>query len=164
MANRVVNQLVKKYGTVMAFKDLPMGFKLSMVWYMAVDGEAWTYPGWAPAASHATMKSWLADNMDFYDKKYGKLKFVMAHVPRKEYEEALVACHKIFAKQNGEEPPKDASQFVGGVNHKTATWPVIFSNYTEELIQDGWHRQGGYLHKKIAAIPCIGYLPRVKYS
>ena len=167
MANRIVNALVKKYGKVMAFKDLPLGFKLAMVWYMAINGEAWTYPGWAPAASHATMKSWLADNMDFYDKKYGKLKFVMAMVPRAEYCKSLMAN---FKKNPDTKHLATVENFLkeyeqGGpvVNHKDASWPVILSGFPDELIQDGWHRQHCYLNKGFPVIPCIGYLPKVKY-
>ena len=173
MANRIVNQLVKKYGKVMAFKDLPLGFKLSMVHYMAVDGEAWEL---CPAAFTRTgayrrlganLNQILADNISFYDERYGHLKFVIAMVPKAEYCKSLMAN---FKKNDDMKHLSTVDGFLkeyeqGGpvVNHKDASWPVILSGFPEELIQDGWHRQHCYLNKGFPVIPCIGYLPKVKY-
>ena len=174
MANRIANALVKKYGKVMAFKDLPLGFKLSMVWYMAINGEAWAVPDMDDGISHLkthkneqAYQKFLAKNMAWFDKKYGHHKFFVAMVPRAEYCKSLMAN---FKKNPDTKHLATVESFLkeyeqGGpvVNHKDASWPVILSDFPEELIQDGWHRQHCYLNKGIPVIPCIGYLPKVKY-
>ena len=173
MANSIVNKLKKAYGKTMAFKDLPMGAKMAMIWYMAINGGAWETPdnvgdikfNWAAKKgitkeTELKYQRFLQRNMAWFDKRYGNKRFGLAMVPREEYEKSLLANFKKNPEMTHLHT-KEAflEEFKGvGVNHKTAAWPVIFSTFPEELIQDGWHRQHCYLSKKFPVIPCLYYL------
>ena len=177
MPNAIVKSLQRRFGKTMPFSKLSLEAKLAMIWYMAIDGEAWTTPDvegdfkytaaiGSPSGNKAYQK-FIAKNMDWFDKKYGHLVFGLAMVPREEFEKSLLAN---FRKNPDMNHLHSMESFIkeyreGGptVNHKNFSWPVIFSNYPEELIQDGWHRMHCYLNKQIATIPCIYYLEKVKY-
>ena len=187
MANRHVNKLVKAYGKVQAFKNLPLGFKLAMIWYMARNGEAWTTPDqegnvdfdWGKKAwTHRSITSqtmteekykvFLTKNMAWFDKRYGHMKFKTAMVPHEEFRKSLLANFKSNPEMTHIHTLKQFQELYqaggSGVNHKDASWPVIFDDYGDSLLQDGWHRIHCYLNKGFPVIPCIGYLPKVNYE
>ena len=176
MSNIWNRPLIKKYGKVMAFKDLPMGAKMAMAWYMAVDGEAWALPkNWTRGGNgewseklqeHA--KKQLAKNMDYFDKEYGKKKFGLAMVPREEVEAIMFKGLQWRAKSEGAPSYTSFSAWLkaytedysGGIpNHKTADYPSIFGDFKDDLLlQDGWHRFACYCKKKVKVLPFIYYL------
>ena len=164
MANS--NQLlIKKYGKVMLFKKLPMGSKLSMVHYMAVDGEAWALPketmkkdGSFRKAGKA-LNALLEKNMAFFDKTYGDTRFGLATVPREEVEVALLNGFKNDHDNRNIKTIEDYFAIASTANHKTADWAVIFSSFDDDnILQDGWHRLTCYLEKKVKTIPCLYYV------
>jgi|TARA_Y100000034_G_C6675939_1_gene296955 cobalamin biosynthesis Mg chelatase CobN len=49
-------------------------------------------------------------------------------------------------------------------NHITnPTWPVILSNFDDEILQDGWHRFHAYIELGANEIPAVWY-PRSMFS
>jgi len=156
MPNKIAKKLSKKYGKIVSFRNMPLGFKLAMIWYMGIDGEAWNIPEeFCKHKSEKKIQNTLKKNISYFDKEYGKKKFGIAFVPREEFELSLL---KNF-KTNPETTYNDLTEFLtGDINlHKDASWPVILSEFEDELIQDGWHRMDCYLSKKIKMIPCIYY-------
>ena len=165
-SNQFNRPLIKNHGKVMPFKKLPMGCKLAMVHYMAVDGEAWALPkevlkkdgGYRRMGK--TLNALLEQNMGYFDKTYGDTRFGLAMVPREEVEAALL---KGFQRDNDNKDIKtikDYHAMLRGftVKHKTADWAVIFSSFDDDnILQDGWHRLTCYLKMKIKTIPCLYY-------
>jgi hypothetical protein len=163
--------LAKKYGKVMPFSQLPLGAKRAMIWYMAVDGEAWKMPPLTKKLQEhqgvlfgkddpsPLIHKFILKNMDFFDKHYGKVKFGLAMVPRSEIEAALMKSFK--ALKSGHDTLKEwlnEREGEGIPRHKTTDFPTIFSSYKDDgLFQDGWHRVSAYLKQKKEIIPCLYY-------
>jgi hypothetical protein len=97
-----VASIIKKYkGIKIAFRDLPINHKLALVWYMAVDCEAWEMPGnYVPSnrswswSKMKRIREFFRKNIIHFDETYGHLKFGMVNVPMEEFGEIILKVAK----------------------------------------------------------------------
>lgn len=156
--------LVKKYnGKKIAFKELPLGAKMSMIWYMAVNGEAWEIPDtYFGKFNENRMKNFIRRNMDYFNKEYGNQKFGIVTIPVSElikaFERATIQNNDIYKSFNAWLKDYEENKSGGIPNHKNQDWCPILGCYKDDnLFQDGWHRFACYVKQGAKEITCLYY-------
>lgn len=160
---------------IVAFRDLPMPYKMAMAWYMAVDGEAWgefldyrklhrAMPDQAvdQAGWHAFWKDVLVEAMPLFDAHHGDEQFGVALVPTEAVLASIVDDEVLEDEDLTLEDLRE--RYGSGANHEgypehgpVDRWPVILSSTDDETLQDGWHRFGSYVKSGHEDIPAIFY-------
>ena len=161
--------LVKKHGgKKVAFRNLPESHQMALVWYMAVDGDAWDEL--FILRGNKTLKRNIRKVLPKYVKKYGHLKFGMVDVPTEAIKAVIEqgfdddrefkdfdSYHKWYLL--GQDIPKHS---------RTNRWPCILDSSNRpahwDILEDGWHRLHFYIKDGHKTIPCISYLPKIKYK
>jgi len=172
---------IKKFNPkILPFKKLPIEYQYAMIWYMTFDGEAWEWPddkwqdiiwwkgkqtntSWQKHVSY--MKKYMKKHINYFIDTYGDEKFGMVEVPTD------VICKEV-AKREDNENLNDFDSFeeyhqwyiknmkeTFPKHRKTNRWPCILSTrYSDDVIEDGWHRFHCYIKRKDKTIPCLFYV------
>jgi len=162
--------IINKFkGTKVAFRDLPLNHKLAIIWYMAVDGEAWAMPdeylpsfsGWS-WAKMKRIREFLKKNISHFDKEYGHLKFGIVNVPMPAFSDMVYKVASTSEDHNENEKSfKDMNRRYLSESpcpiHTELGWPAILncSENDHLLIEDGWHRMNVYFKKKVKVMPLV---------
>ena len=144
--------IVKNHGKIILFKNLPLPAQLALIHYMAVDGEAWEY----------VESNNIKRKLSFYIKKYGNIKFGYVNIPIEELTKAIIKIEKDIDSHTFKDFKSYHNWYVDSQempNHRIShLWPVILSNFNDEILQDGWHRLNDYYRKGVKMIPAV-YFP-----
>lgn len=163
-------------GVILCVEELPEKALMALVWYMAIDGEAWELPPKVEAVLQKEdiykvggarkVKKVLQQNLKFFREKYGKVLMGWTKIPR------YTLKQKIY--EESKDINKDFSDFqeyhswylrnLPRVNHNTRgeVWPVILSEHKGETLQDGWSRAHHYIAHTMAQIPALYYPEKPK--
>ena len=161
------SEFIKKgNGKIVTFKKLPMDAKISLVIYMAFDGEA-QEPHTKPNDKHfaegkvsAYAAKEIKDNISYYDNKYGKEKFGYGAIKASIIVDTILASSTI----------KEAGIYTlvelirednySKIDRAKKGYVILGSEefWEEETIQDGWHRLTNMLENKVKEIPFVYYL------
>lgn len=168
-----MDTLIEENYALVQFKDLPEPYQRSMVFYMAVDGEAWTEPfedvdgprfdaGKDGADWHAYWNARVAERMPQFISIYGDEYFGIAEIPTER-----LLTHMVHSLELQGDKRQTAAEFRADMNSvmdapfhdhaKVDRWPVILSDIFEETMQDGFHRLGNYVRHEAPTIPAIFY-------
>ena len=162
-------KLAQQYGPkVMPFKQLPVGAKMALVWYMAVDGEAWELPEELQGASGLgaagkKLAAKILARMAYFDKAYGTVRFGYVEIPSDVLNAAILDAHKenwhllAVPRKIPKEGTGKAGPWLYTGSLSITTWPCILDSDTGDILQDGWHRYGRYLDAGLPQIPCVFY-------
>ena len=161
---KVLREFTAKHGgVILPFAMLPKTHQLAIVWYMAVNGEAWEilFDFDRKDDCHNTKnKKILEKVLPEYVKKYGKIKFGVITL-------STALCKRMLMQER--EVKQDWKNFdayhkwyqdcSGNPTHKRKNpWPCILgSDFKNEFIEDGWHRFHRYVQLKMLSIPCVYY-------
>lgn len=173
-------QFIKKYGgKVVPFAKLPLPYQLAMIHYMAFDGEAWKCPDEEAYLDGEVPQSQLLDgrylkglkkitkyiknNLPFWIKKYGKVKFGMLEVPMKDF--CAVVQSKNIIEEDWDSFKEYHKWYMGRClwknsnKHYSEIWPSILDGDSDdwEVLQDGWHRFHTYVEQGKKTMPLIYY-------
>jgi len=178
-------KLAHKYNyKILSFKKLPVEARYALIYYMAINGEAWEIAdgleeAWRkglPSINNGSAKYWnkvdsiakeaikTSKVMKFYMDNYGNEKFGFVHIPTH-------AMKKRFMESEwgGRDENSDWKTFTEYTDwyktirydipkhSKKKRWPCILSGFDEELLEDGWHRFHRYIDLGCRYIPCIFY-------
>ena len=174
-------RMAKKYkAKVILFKNLPIQHQYAIIYYMAINGEAW---GVSNEIGRAIVRGWdirdkfthLAEekilkaalrtkkSMAFYIEKYGNWKFGVADIPTQEIIKSIMQERDL--KKNFTSFPEYQNWFNESLcksstnpkHPKKNRWPCILSSYDDEVFEDGWHRFHCYSKRGDSTIPCVYY-------
>lgn len=165
-------QLMNKHGgEIIPFKRLTMPYKLSIAWYMSMDGAAWELPFNSFYLDDNKLKKSFIKNIDMFDKEYGKEKFGVMNIPVDVCKQLVIKImeegeylgdglnEKLPFKYEFKAYHKWYMSGCGVEKHtKKNAWPCILSDFDDEFFQDGWHRFHRYIELKISSIPCVCYV------
>ena len=156
-------------GKVYKFKDLPEEAQLALAHYAGVDGEAWDLEpfGVFEGMSYRPLDVQRNGNIIVANLKKAMPKIVeekgegeygLTTMPTKQLIEAFLeidsdvtdfdAYHRCY---------QDACKKTGRGGGEKPTWPVILSEFEDELLQDGWHRFHQYIENGTEEIACLWY-------
>lgn len=157
--NPRVNALIAGRGCVMPFRELSREAQYAFIHYMAIDGEAWELPDdfWHDKWSITKM---LSKALSFFLKKYGDVLVGYAEIPTKDLLQSINddpdtdEKYSTFEEQRTYyiKKGKDYPNYS-----RSNRWPVILSGFTNETLQDGWHRFGAYVRDGAKIIPALFY-------
>jgi len=150
----------KHKGRIYPFSKLPLTAQLSIAHYMGVDGSAWLQKddfGVFDNGSRYIIEG-LTSKMDAIVDCYGATEIGYVVIPVEAMKEFWTKCksddrlyfrdfdtwHKWFINH-------------GKPAYKKPTWPVILSNYDDEILQDGWNRFNAYIAAGATEIPAVWY-------
>ena len=171
-------------GKVYKFKNLPEEAQLAMAHYMGVDGEAWDLEPYGVfeglVNTHAFDHDWekyvaahkqnaetivanLKKALPQIIEAKGDSEYGLVTVPTKTLidawaeidSDAIKDFHGNFDAYHAWYQSRRGTSTRGG--GKNPTWPVIFSDYEDELLQDGWHRFHQYIANGVKEIACLWY-------
>ena len=175
-------RLAKKHGAnILPFKKLPIEARYALIWYMAIDGEAWEiaeeiYQAWKKGLpkNNGSQKYWnkvdslgkkaikTRNCMQFYLEKYGEVKFGYAKISTKDMIKRLLETENMRdGFDYGEwKTFEDWHNWYGKnmdmPNHSSRNkWPCILAEDNFDLLQDGWHRFNRYIQMGCRTIPCV---------
>lgn len=177
-------RLARKHNAkVMAFRDLPAEARYSLIFYMAVGGEAWDISPELEQAWSKGLKKYRKDNPKYWDKidsiakrvlktskgmqfyldKYGDEKFGYANIPTSALKEAYMKAE--WGADSFGCNWKDFKDYSNWYKENQDCpkhspknkWPCILSTHSEELLEDGWHRFHRYIELGCRKIPCLFY-------
>jgi hypothetical protein len=147
---------------VLPFKELSVPYQMALIWYMAVDGCAWEdvdledFPT-DPVEFKAAIERAIPDYVRFY----GEQMFGVVNVPSEAIKHSVMA---VSAEISADFPSFDEYHQWYVSHNDTPSygsenrWPVILSDFEDEVCQDGWHRLHAYLRAGHADVPAIFYL------
>jgi hypothetical protein len=164
VANKSVKKLIEKYGGErILYRDLPKSAQLAIAHYMAIDGEAWPLPEIRKYPLNIT--SWLPKHLSYFVENWGDKPFGYVELPMEEVMADVMRNPEIKADFSDWEAYHDWYS-VGPMPKHTSKdpWPVILSDYSDETLQDGWHRLHRYYDLGMETIPAVYYLPKVRYG
>lgn len=153
------------------FRDLPVPYKMSIAWYMAIDGEAWVdvingFPFPDHDASqpefHDYWKQALTEMMPHFDEAYGDVYFGVTTLATDDVL-ASIAKDEVNVME-GIDLDEVHKRYASGGNHSAYPdhgpndrWPVVLSSHEDETLQDGWHRFGAYAGAGHLDVPAFFY-------
>jgi hypothetical protein len=160
-------KLASKYHPkVMPFSALPVGAKMALIWYMAVDGEAWELPQDLQDVYHTKhgikrLTDGLWKHLSYFDKAYGSARFGYVEIPTSILLDAIEKAHQGLTKAGLGYPAKpptnlNSSKWLYAGSRSATTWPCILDD-GDDILQDGWHRLGRYVEAELPQIPCVFY-------
>lgn len=173
-----MKQLIRKYkGRVVKYKYLPKHFQKSLALYLSIDGDLWDFPYETWKKHSIWDKECPTDNdrekydsyllrvmsrniNSHYIKKYGNVKFGTVEIPTEVIAQEIV--NQGYPNPNiktVEQYKEWMRKYLCIPNHpKKNCWPVILSDYTDDVLQDGWSRFSNYMTRGDKIIPCV-YFP-----
>ena len=152
--------IIKKHkGKIYPFSKLPLTAQLSIAHYMGVDGAAWMQKddfGVFDNGSRYIIEG-LISNMDKIVAHYGTMEIGYVILSAESLKEFWKNCESDSSKHfDNFDAFHKWYQSVG--NHiKNPTWPVILSDFDDEILQDGWHRFHAYIEIGATEIPAVWY-------
>lgn len=162
---------------IVSYNKLPRPHQLAIAHYMAIDGEAWelseeleTYIFTHSFISKKRINNdkcrkntsiFLSKCIDFYIDKYGNEKFGKVNIPTKTLAKEIFERHFDISKdyKSIEDYVKSYDLYRDTPYHKSNNrWPVILSEFDDEVLEDGWHRFHCYYRRKDKSIPCVFFV------
>jgi len=147
------------------FKNLPESYQLALVWYMAVDGEAWDLLGNLESAKdQKEMRKLLQSTLPEYRKKYGNKNFGMVNIPTQIIKQEVMKANEIGKYKSFNNYSKSyQNKMTIPIYKLKGQWPCILADkeYFEmsgEILQDGWHRLQVFINNGAKTIPCTFFL------
>ncbi len=157
------SRLVRLVGTdyaLVPFRNLERPYQLAMAHYMAVDGEAWSFPeGCHMWPTRDQQLRALRRYLPHFIENYGDKLFGVVLLPSKLLQQYILQDPDIAQDhQTWEAYRARYADNCDIPNHRKAQrWPVILSDFEHETIQDGSHRLHCYLRRGDETIPAIFY-------
>ncbi len=155
MTARIV-ELVGDRCSIQKFADLPKPYQLAIIWYMAVDGDAWDEvdrSSWDEAGvgsmSHLEreeyLKRSLIELLPSYVNVYGNTLFGSVLLDAETLKNSVMNDEEISDSYSSWDDYHNW-YLSGGVPTypDNERWPVILSSDDFETILDGWHRFHSY--------------------
>lgn len=140
---------------VQPFAALPASYQLAIVWFMAVDGDAWDGVD-LPVMTEESMKPLLAERMPEFVRLYGDTLFGTARLCTRAVQAAVMQDEEISeAFSNWEQYHADYARHGVPAHPASGRWPVILSDDDSETLRDGWHRFHSYVRGGAAVIPAV---------
>lgn len=145
---------IKKNGTEMKFKDLPIEAKKSLIFYMAVDGDAWL-----DIIGKKNLNS--NEDWDVAIKKvtatHGNTMYILYNMPTDIFKSLIMQSNSDFA--DSFDTFQEYHMWYlkgGGIPNYTQEnrWPALADDDDEGLI-DGWHRTHAYIKSNHSTVPLI---------
>jgi len=152
-----MNSLISNDYIVKTFSELPTPFQMAIIWYMAVEGDAWDKVD-LPNINEDNFKNRFNDFLPDFVKNYGDKKLGVAYLNSDKI------CNSVMHDPEIAEEFSSWSEYHSWYtsgstpNHPdNDLWPVILSD-DSETIHDGWHRFHSYIRKNIATIPAVFFM------
>jgi len=153
-----MNSLISNDYIVKTFSELPTPFQMAIIWYMAVEGDAWDKVD-LPNINEDNFKNGFNDFLPDFVKIYGDRKLGVAYLKSDKI------CGSVMQDPEIAEEFSSWSEYHSWYtsgstpNHPdNDLWPVILSDDDSETIHDGWHRFHSYIRKNIATIPAVFFM------
>jgi hypothetical protein len=146
---------------IVAYRDLALPYQLAIGHYMTIDGEAWSeaLPDGAFWLTRAQQKRELTKCLPRLIELFGHVPFGVALLPSEAVRHAIMQM-----KEVAEDFPNWEAYHAWCINSgdipdhgKDDRWPVVLSDFEDELLQDGWHRVHCYLCRGDETIPAVFY-------
>jgi hypothetical protein len=146
---------------VLPFGKLEQPYQLAVGHYMAIDGEAWSagLPADAFWLTREQQGRGLRQSLPKLVQLYGEVLFGVALLPSERVREAIMQdLERARDFPNWEAYHAWYSSSCVLPKHGTANrWPVVLSDFEDEILQDGWHRVHSYLKRGDDTIPAVFY-------
>jgi hypothetical protein len=161
-----LNRLLLGRYRIVPYAELPEPYQLALAYWMCIDGEAWdpkfdaaTTEAICPAYEHArsgsaAVKDALRKSLPGLVRRYGRKLFGVAEIPPSALLETL-ACDANFLEEGGTLTGFGGEPVAADAHPATNRWPVILSATGPELMEDGWHRLGCYVHRGDETLPVV---------
>ena len=160
---------------VMPFSSLPPNHQMALVWYMAVDGEAWNISlvedplnnDWSNANVRRVLRRHMRRFVDVYggtEWGIGEVltKDLTAYVWRCMSEKGIWGSDFDSFQQYHEWYIENDLRRSGKRHNMQQRWPIIytlndsgFDDTYYDPIEDGWHRFHAYVRAKHSTIPIV---------
>ena len=145
---------------ILPFAELPLPYQMAMVWYMAIDGEAWDCPELfdLPEITKADVEK----RMPHFIEHYGTRPFGVVTLSSETLKSAVMDDEEIASSFSSWEDYHEwytSHSDMPAHGHENR-WPVILWNGNTETLQDGWHRFHSYIRDGHSDIPVIFYPER----
>lgn len=166
-----LNRLLLGRYRIMSYAELSEPYQLALAYWMCIDGEAWdpkfdeaTKAAICPAYEHArsgsdAVKQALRKSLPGLVRRYGRRLFGVAEIPTSALLETL-ACDVSFLKEGGTLAGIGMEPVAADAHPATNRWPIILSATESELMEDGWHRLGCYVHRGDETLPVVFFPTR----
>lgn len=162
-------------GGIISFAELPEVAQLALAHYMSIDGEAWPIPvvlademdeiwlGYNPARRdierERLQKEAFVNALPYYIAEYGD--FQIGYHPCIPTEDMIAAVMvdlvEGFGDWGGYHNWYVAHREMPDHNLDKVLWPVILGSWTDEVLEDGWHRFHHYVRSGVKCIPALYY-------
>lgn len=148
-----MESLVADNYTVKRFADLPVSHQMSIIWFKAVDGQAWDGVDLSP---YHDLKQALYALLPRYEDLYGNVLVGMTFLDTSAIQ-AAVMCDPDIAETFACWEEYHSRYVLGGVpeHSQKDRWPVILSDDDEETLRDGWHRFHSYVRDGASVVPAV---------
>lgn len=155
--NARMDTLLSEGFSVKTFAELSMPNQLAIVWYMAVDGDAWCNVDMSPLLDVDDPKAALVELLPQFVKAYGDARFGIVCLTPAAIQKAVMDDAEISGSFSSWDEYHAWYLAAGDVPSHPCTerWPVILSSDDSETITDGWHRFHGYMRDGAPGIPAM---------
>lgn len=154
--------LVANNSTAQHFEDLPVPYQLAIVFFMAVDGDAWDRVD-LPLLTEENQHAVLTEMLPMYREMYGNTVFGVATLSTAALQASVMADPEIADSFASWDEYHRAYLSGGAPEHpETDRWPVILSDEDSETLRDGWHRFHSYVRDGAVEIPVV-FFPRMQH-
>lgn len=156
--NSRFKSLIGDAHTIMPLSQLPKPFQMAIVWYMAVDGCAWEDIELPETQEDmVAFKQAVEDAIPEFVRRYGDRKFGIVNIPVEQFKQSMMQGTEIgedfstfdeyhqWYLSHGDTPEYDSED----------RWPVILSDFGDEVTQDGAHRLHSYIRAQHTDIPAL---------
>lgn len=161
--SRLDSVLAEGY-SIHRFSDLALPFQKAIVWFMAVDGDAWDRVELPSTGDAEAFKSALWELLPQFVEHYGGIQFGKACLAKAALVESVMSDEEIAHFHACWDDYH--SWYIRRCeipNHPEAgRWPVILSSDPSETIRDGWHRFHSYMRDGAAEIPAV-FFPKAHH-
>lgn len=150
-----MNQLIGNDYSIKRFADMDAPAQMAIIWFMAVDGEAWDSVDLS-SLSEDELKTGVAELIPQYVKFYGDVLFGCASLSTKVICDAVM-CDLDIADgfHTWEQYHTWYLQSETPMHPKDGRWSVILSSDDDETLRDGWHRLHSYIRDGADEIPSV---------
>lgn len=161
MITRMDSLIANKY-SVQRFADLPTHYQLAIVWFMAVDGEAWDAVDLSTIECD-DLKPALTKLLPKYVELYGETLFGSIALDATAVQSAVMCDEDISDLYSTWDEYHSKYVSIDTPEHpEECRWPVILSADDYETLRDGWHRFHSYVRDGAAEIPAI-FFPKDRH-
>ena len=147
--------LISNDYSIQRFSDMPAPYQMAIIWFMAVDGEAWDGVDLS-SLSWDDPKSELIRLIPEYVALYGETLFGSAVLSASVIQESIMGDCEIAEDFSSWEEYHSSFLAAGAPEHpESDRWPLILSGDDGETLRDGWHRFHSYVRDGATVIPCV---------